>query len=54
MRLAPRGDAHDMGDFNPLATFSYVALELGSLPGRYFASWSGSPKMDRMSFTRSK
>ena len=23
-------------------------------PGRYFAFWSGSPKMGRMSFTRSK
>ena len=29
MHLAPRGDAHDMGDSNPLATFSYVAHELG-------------------------
>ena len=29
MHLAPRGDAHDMGDSNPLATFSYVARELG-------------------------
>jgi len=29
MHLAPRGDAHDMGDSNPLATFSYVAGELG-------------------------
>lgn len=29
MHLAPRGDAHDMGDSNPLATFSYVASELG-------------------------
>ncbi len=28
MHLAPRGDAHDMGDSNPLATFSYVAQEL--------------------------
>jgi 2,4-dienoyl-CoA reductase-like NADH-dependent reductase (Old Yellow Enzyme family) len=28
--LAPRGDAHDMGDSNPLATFGYVARELGS------------------------
>ncbi len=54
MHLAPRGDAYDMGDSNPLATFSYVPRELGSLPVRYFAFWSGSPKMDRMSFTRSK
>lgn len=29
MHLAPRGDAHDMGDSNPLAAFSYVAGELG-------------------------
>ncbi len=29
MHLAPRGDAHDMGDSNPLATFRHVARELG-------------------------
>jgi 2,4-dienoyl-CoA reductase-like NADH-dependent reductase (Old Yellow Enzyme family) len=29
MHLAPRGDAHDMGDSNRLATFTYVASELG-------------------------
>ena len=29
MHLAPRGDAHDMGDSNPPATFGYVARELG-------------------------
>ncbi|MDR0533613.1 MAG: alkene reductase [Verrucomicrobiales bacterium] len=29
MHLAPRGDAHDIGDSNPLATFGYVARELG-------------------------
>jgi 2,4-dienoyl-CoA reductase-like NADH-dependent reductase (Old Yellow Enzyme family) len=29
MHLAPRGDAHGMGDANPLETFSYVARELG-------------------------
>jgi 2,4-dienoyl-CoA reductase-like NADH-dependent reductase (Old Yellow Enzyme family) len=29
MHLAPRGDAHDMGDSNPLVTFSHVAWELG-------------------------
>jgi len=29
MHLAPRCDAHDMGDSNPLATFSYVARALG-------------------------
>ncbi|HEY8162870.1 MAG TPA: alkene reductase [Methylocystis sp.] len=29
MHLAPRGDAHSMGDSNPRATFGYVARELG-------------------------
>jgi 2,4-dienoyl-CoA reductase-like NADH-dependent reductase (Old Yellow Enzyme family) len=29
VHLAPRGDSHTMGDSNPLATFSYVARELG-------------------------
>jgi 2,4-dienoyl-CoA reductase-like NADH-dependent reductase (Old Yellow Enzyme family) len=29
MHLAPRGDAQDMHDSNPTATFSYVARELG-------------------------
>ena len=29
VHLAPRGDAHDMRDSNPLATFSYIATELG-------------------------
>jgi 2,4-dienoyl-CoA reductase-like NADH-dependent reductase (Old Yellow Enzyme family) len=29
MHLAPRGDAHDMGDANPLATFGYVVEQLG-------------------------
>jgi len=29
MHLAPRGDAHDMGDSNPPATFGHVARELG-------------------------
>ena len=29
MHLAPRGDAHDMGDADPKATFGYVARELG-------------------------
>lgn len=27
LHLAPRGDAHDMGDSNPLATFGYVAQQ---------------------------
>jgi 2,4-dienoyl-CoA reductase-like NADH-dependent reductase (Old Yellow Enzyme family) len=29
MHLAPRGDAHDMGDSNLLETFTYVAEQLG-------------------------
>ena len=29
MHLAPRGDAHDMGDTKPAETFGYVASELG-------------------------
>ena len=29
MHIAPRGDAHDMGDSDPAALFSYVASELG-------------------------
>jgi len=29
VHLAPRGDAHDMGDSNPAATFGYVARALG-------------------------
>jgi 2,4-dienoyl-CoA reductase-like NADH-dependent reductase (Old Yellow Enzyme family) len=29
VHLAPRGDAHDIGDSNRLATFSYVARQLG-------------------------
>lgn len=29
MHLAPRGNAHDMGDSDPLGTFRYVAGELG-------------------------
>jgi 2,4-dienoyl-CoA reductase-like NADH-dependent reductase (Old Yellow Enzyme family) len=29
MHLAPRRDAHDMGDSNPAETFGYVARELG-------------------------
>jgi 2,4-dienoyl-CoA reductase-like NADH-dependent reductase (Old Yellow Enzyme family) len=29
VHLAPRGDAHSMGDSNPKATFGYVARELG-------------------------
>jgi 2,4-dienoyl-CoA reductase-like NADH-dependent reductase (Old Yellow Enzyme family) len=29
MHIAPRGDAHDMGDSNPAALFTHVARELG-------------------------
>ena len=29
MHLAPRGDAHDMGDSDPAAVFGYLAAELG-------------------------
>lgn len=29
VHLAPRGDAHDMGDSDPASTFGYVARELG-------------------------
>ncbi|ODV41385.1 hypothetical protein AWV79_37040 [Cupriavidus sp. UYMMa02A] len=29
MHLAPRDDAHSMGDSDPAATFGYVARELG-------------------------
>lgn len=29
VHIAPRGDSHSMGDSNPLATFGYVARELG-------------------------
>jgi 2,4-dienoyl-CoA reductase-like NADH-dependent reductase (Old Yellow Enzyme family) len=29
MHLAPRGDAHDMGDSEPLKTFTYIGRELG-------------------------
>jgi 2,4-dienoyl-CoA reductase-like NADH-dependent reductase (Old Yellow Enzyme family) len=30
LHLAPRCDAHDMGDSNPLETFGYVATEVGT------------------------
>jgi len=29
MHLAPRGDSHDMGDSDPLKTFTYIGRELG-------------------------
>ncbi|MES2604811.1 MAG: alkene reductase [Pseudomonadota bacterium] len=38
MHLAPRGDAHDLGDSDPLATFSYVASELGKRKLAFIAS----------------
>ena len=38
MHLAPRGDAQSMGDSNPLATFSYVATELGKLKIAFICS----------------
>ena len=28
VHIAPRGDSHDMGDENPLATFGYVVEQL--------------------------
>ena len=31
LHLAPRGDAHSMGDSDPAATFGYVAHEMGKL-----------------------
>ena len=34
MHLAPRGDAHDMGDSDLPATFGYVARELGKRQDR--------------------
>jgi 2,4-dienoyl-CoA reductase-like NADH-dependent reductase (Old Yellow Enzyme family) len=41
MHLAPRGDAHDMGDSNPLATFGYVAKELGRRGIAFIAAREG-------------
>jgi 2,4-dienoyl-CoA reductase-like NADH-dependent reductase (Old Yellow Enzyme family) len=34
LHLAPRGDAHDMGDSNPLATFGYVARRIAFICAR--------------------
>ena len=31
LHLAPRGDSHTMGDSDPLATFGYVAEQMGRL-----------------------
>ncbi|MGI4861117.1 MAG: alkene reductase [Janthinobacterium lividum] len=38
MHLSPRGDMHTMGDSDPLATFSYVATELGKRKIAFIAS----------------
>jgi 2,4-dienoyl-CoA reductase-like NADH-dependent reductase (Old Yellow Enzyme family) len=38
MHLAPRGDAHDVGDSNPIATFSHVASELGKRKVAFIAA----------------
>jgi 2,4-dienoyl-CoA reductase-like NADH-dependent reductase (Old Yellow Enzyme family) len=54
MHLAPRGDSHGIGDSDPLATFSYVARELGKrkiafICAREFRSpdWIG-PKLKKV------
>ena len=63
MHLAPRGDAHDMGDSNLPATFGYVARELGkrkiaflcareSLTGA--AAWPGAQKGVRRRLCRQR
>lgn len=41
MHLAPRGDAHDMGDSNPPATFGHVARELGRRGIAFIAAREG-------------
>lgn len=51
MHLAPRADAHDMGDSDRLATFGYVARELGTrklafiLAREYIGDDSLGPKL---------
>lgn len=47
MHLAPRGDAHNMGDSNPAATFGYVATELGKR-GLAFLCAREAPGPDRI------
>jgi 2,4-dienoyl-CoA reductase-like NADH-dependent reductase (Old Yellow Enzyme family) len=47
MHLAPRGDAHNMGDSNPAATFGYVATELGKR-GLAFLCAREAPGDDRI------
>ena len=41
MHLAPRGDAHDMGDSDLGATFGYVARELGKRRVAFIAAREG-------------
>jgi len=47
MHLAPRGDAHDMGDSDLAATFGYVARELGKRKLAFIAAREGleSPRL---------
>ncbi len=51
MHLAPRGDAHDVGDSDRLGTFTYVARELGARGLAFLCSrehkaedWIGPPR----------
>ena len=47
LHLAPRGDAHTMGDSNPLETFGYVAREMGKRRIAFIcARESESPDVD--------
>lgn len=48
VHLAPRGDAHSMGDSDPLQTFGYVAEQLGKR-GIAFIFTRESPGPDRIS-----
>jgi len=41
VHLSPRGDLHTMGDSDPLATFSYVARELGKRKIAFIAAREG-------------
>jgi len=53
VHLAPRGDAHTMGDSNPAATFGYVAEQLGNrgiafiFTREYLAEDSISPQLKK-------
>ena len=38
LHLAPRGDSHTMGDSNPLATFGYVAEQMGQARNSHSSS----------------